>query len=599
MEKKLDRQTVPPELLPAYEQVNRGRILVRALRRKYELDDASCWVLLPTDSETLNRLATGEILLSFLEKRNCPNALILSPERGRKQEGHTLRVRERELLYLSIRDAEFDALLSYYRLVPFSQNLIVVSPDEPYSFSGWIGHFGITQEQFVRDGLFFGRSINWLWWLTDPEDIARAVDRNEGKMRGKRVYLYGWTHDAREIIRALESRGYALSGLLDSDPERERSLPGTALRIQLPEEGLLPYDAEATVVIVSKYAHEMRRRLAALGYGEEQTVEIPVSGGICAVKDDSRETMEREFKTVMEGVRLRREAGPQPMIVCQRGTGDVYYTCALLPGYLQARGIDRYTLALPDNPSCAEVARLFGGGELRMYSELELHALYKAWELLGGERMKLRPVLNLGSRLPRRFVPQTPDGKRPPWYHWLNCLRYQFFAAPGVRALTAPRQRPYREVAEDCLRKGLPEGRTVLLAPHVNAFSSVLARQTDFWPRLAGRLKALGYKVLTNCAGDEQAIPGTEPICVPYGELVPFLNYAGRLVAIRSGLCDVAAPAENCRMVLFYENGSGIGLEMWSLKKMGLHPNCAELLFTGDTQRLLEQTLEELKVEQS
>ena len=90
-----------------------------------------------------------------------------------------------------------------------------------------------------------------------------------------------------------------------------------------------------------------------------------------------------------------------------------------------------------------------------------------------------------------------------------------------------------------------------------------------------------------------------EPICVPYGELVPFLNYAGRLVSIRSGLCDVAAPAENCRMVLFYENGSGIGLEMWSLKKMGLHPNCAELLFTGDTQRLLEQTLEELEVEQS
>ena len=76
-------------------------------------------------------------------------------------------------------------------------------------------------------------------------------------------------------------------------------------------------------------------------------------------------------------------------------------------------------------------------------------------------------------------------------------------------------------------------------------------------------------------------------------------DFAGAALPASRSVVGAAEDEINSLLMLFYENGSGIGLEMWSLKKMGLHPNCAELLFTGDTQRLLEQTLEELEAEQS
>ena len=584
--------TIPPQLQPDYREVNRGRDIICSIRELYTLDETVCWVLLPEENEELNRLATGCILLDYMENKGCPRAVILSPDRGQNSP-HSVWQRGREILSLALEAEDFAAVLSYCRLVAFASHLIIVSLREPYSFSAWIGHFGITLERFVRDALFFGSPINWLWWVTDVQAIARAIDIQSGKLRGKRLYLYGWTRDAQTILRVLEEKGFTLSGLLDSDPEKDIALPGTDIRSRLPEEALRPYDPQASVIIVSKYARDMRSRLEALGYGSEQTVEVPVSGGICAVKGTSRETLDDEFRKVIEGVRLREGAGPGEMVACQSGTGDVYYACALLPGYLRAKGLPRCTLAIPANRSCIRVAELFGfpKADLRTYSVGELTTMYKAWELLGGERMKLRPVLNLGSRLPKRLVPRAGADDSPAWYHWLNCMRYQYFAVPGVRALTPPHQRSCQETAEHCRRMGLRQGRTVLLSPYANAYSPNLSARTDFWPRLAEQLKSLGYDVLTNCSEGEAPVPGTDGYCVPYEELIPFLNYSGYFVAARSGLCDIAGTARDCRMVLLYEAGTGIRPEMWSLKKMGIHPRCTDLRFTGDADLLLAQTI--------
>ena len=583
---------IPAELQCDYEQVNRGRDIVSAIKERNRGDDTICWVLLPENQEELNHLATGEILLDYMERKCCQKAIILSPDREQEEPKCMKVTRGLMIQYLTLGMEEFAAVLSYCRLVPFAQNLIIVSLQEPYSFSAWIGHFGISLEMFVRNALFFGSQINWLWWNTDIHEVELAIENQIKKLQEKRLYLYGWTRDAQTIIRSLESKGFFLTGVLDSDPKKNVTLPGTTIYTRLPEEALCPYDQGATIIVVSKYAWEMRARLKTLGYEEKQIVEIPVNGGICATKDDSHETLDIEFQKVIKGFNLRKKIGQQELIVCQYGTGDVYYACALLPGYLRANEIARYTLAIPDGQSCFNVARLFDIPDVRGYSLQEISSLYKAWELLGSKRLRIRPVLNVGSRLPKKLVPAQDDGGVPEWYHWLNCMRYQYFAVTGVCALTAPKQRPYREVVEHYSQFGINEGRTVLLAPYANAFTSVLATQTDFWPQLAERLKRAGYDVLTNCSGEEQPVSGTLPICVSYQELIPFLNYAGQFVAIRSGLCDIAGSAQHCRMVMLYEAGSGIRPEMWSLKKMGIHHQCTDLLFTGSVENLLTQTLQ-------
>ena len=138
---------------------------------------------------------------------------------------------------------------------------------------------------------------------------------------------------------------------------------------------------------------------------------------------------------------------------------------------------------------------------------------------------------------------------------------------------------------------GFRPGRTVLLSPYANAFHSSLG-ETEFWGLLAQRLQERGYDVATNCAADELPIAGTIPFCVPYGELLTFLQYAGGFVGIRSGLCDIAGSTEQCSMVILYERNVGISMDMWSLKKMGLQRTAVELLYEGDVDGLIAQALD-------
>ena len=96
---------------------------------------------------------------------------------------------------------------------------------------------------------------------------------------------------------------------------------------------------------------------------------------------------------------------------------------------------------------------------------------------------------------------------------------------------------------------GLSKGRTVVLSPYAYCIDRL---PMSFWSGLARQLRRIGYCVCTNCANkQEDPVPGTVGVFVPYALAVPFLERAGYLIALRSGFVDVTGQAE-CKKVILY-----------------------------------------------
>lgn len=88
----------------------------------------------------------------------------------------------------------------------------------------------------------------------------------------------------------------------------------------------------------------------------------------------------------------------------------------------------------------------------------------------------------------------------------------------------------------------LQPGKTVVLAPYAKMQKSL---PSTFWLELAEQLQSFGLSVCTNSSGKhEPPVPKTLPVFIPISSLVPFLENAGAIVGLRSGLLDVSSSAK-------------------------------------------------------
>ena len=569
-----------------------GRLIITKLKRHFQLDDQVCWVILPTNDEKLNRLATGDILFSYLTDKYISRCIVLLKTETRLPEPTQLSQRNWQIYYQRLTVQEIDAVLSYYRLVQFASDVHVACLEEPFGCPGWIGNYGITLEEYVRWVIFYGRPVNWMWWNVDNGEIERNISSNIRTLSGKKVYLYGLTRHADNICQALYKNGLNVTCVLDSNSDKTGWSAVLSLPVQLPEGVLLPYDPDAVIIIVSKYAREMRSRLAALGYFEKQILEIPIYGSFGSCMNNDKATLEREFEIACDGLKTRFGLREETIIPSLGGTGDVYWICTLLPDYLKRTSTRSYALVLSDTtriPDSSCIASMFRIVQIRALPLYEIIALFKAWEFFGSDFTRMKPDLHLGSRLIKNIQPPKNEGHYPAWRNHLNCMRYQYFFYPGLLMPALPEQKTVNKTQFDELK--IKKRNTVVLSPYANAFQSILKTATDFWERLATELLARNYAVCTNCTSTEKPVKGTIPICPSYEELASFLNYAGYFVAIRSGICDIACTAHECRMILLYEKEVGIISDTFSLYKMGVHPQAIDLEYNGSVKQLLEQVL--------
>lgn len=143
-------------------------------------------------------------------------------------------------------------------------------------------------------------------------------------------------------------------------------------------------------------------------------------------------------------------------------------------------------------------------------------------------------------------------------------------------------------------RYSLPAGRTVLLAPESNTAPGY---SLEAWGALAEGLRAAGWHPVTNGGPKGHVVPGTERVDIPLDLCLSFVERAGWLLTMRTGLADVVSSAR-ARLTVFYPppppglvgpvfiDGGVDPVADWyqafSLVRMGLAADAEEILADED-----------------
>lgn len=148
-----------------------------------------------------------------------------------------------------------------------------------------------------------------------------------------------------------------------------------------------------------------------------------------------------------------------------------------------------------------------------------------------------------------------------------------------LEANTEPTPHPFRQSAAErarelCESAGITAGRSVLFFPYAQSFGVSAHEHFAF---LARQLTEQGFSVFTSVAyHDEQPVDGTQTVFIPFEVLRDVAEYAGWIVAVRSGICDIAASAR-CRKSFIFRHGKE--LPSWGVNSMDLCRDAYEIPF--------------------
>ena len=130
----------------------------------------------------------------------------------------------------------------------------------------------------------------------------------------------------------------------------------------------------------------------------------------------------------------------------------------------------------------------------------------------------------------------------------------------------------------------LKKGRTLLVAPYAGRHN-MMGIPTSYYEKIVASYRNAGFTVCTNIdpQGLEREIRGSIPLNIPYQFVQAFCAAGGHFLGIRSGLCDIVAAVQQCRMVVLYPDGPlgegpGTWTEFFSLSQMGMSNQCKEIV---------------------
>jgi hypothetical protein len=260
-------------------------------------------------------------------------------------------------------------------------------------------------------------------------------------------------------------------------------------------------------------------------------------------------------------------------LICPYSIGDTYLVCALAEQLMLRQGGDQVVLLAAAGHE--DVVNLFPGAITRMVTLDETHLRYfqdvrTRRPLRPGEPFVAHPRNHAAfSKALHRWTPRIP-----------MLEQYQrFFQVPRDAPLAKPRlPQPLYDSARTRLRGlGLPEGRTVLLAPEAVTLTTL---PHSFWQTLANSLQQAGWSVAVNDSGrgPALALENTCPVRFPLKEAIPIAELAGWVISFRSGLCDLISSAE-CRLSVIYPKMEHpwTPLIEFSLIDTGLSTNAEEI----------------------
>ena len=265
------------------------------------------------------------------------------------------------------------------------------------------------------------------------------------------------------------------------------------------------------------------------------------------------------------------------------GTGDVYLAATMLQKYIEKNEIDKIVIPVVGK-SNLKIFSLFGFSAVSL-TKPEMDNLVKFLSFVGIDFAESNILHHDPLNLSIGILDKMRNYKELDFFSMFQC---GVFESEDRNIVSMPQcDKNSEQIDKIFSNNHLIKGRTVVLAPYNYTLPKM---KKAFWNKTAKMLTQKGYTVCTNCSGKkEKPIKGTVPVFVPYCQMVPFLEQAGGIVAVRSGLCEVISSAK-CKKVIFYLKGFNWNgkdnFDYFSLNKMGLCDDAVEYQYGNNTTQL-------------
>ena len=255
------------------------------------------------------------------------------------------------------------------------------------------------------------------------------------------------------------------------------------------------------------------------------------------------------------------------------GTGNIYICGLYYNTYIKQKEREHTAVYLLPEKNCYEVACLFpvDSGRMSEINGMEYLNLITLQRFAGDKKIRMDYLYY--HNLSAQYTGYLTWLEGLHGWNMRNIYDAVFFGGQGYARLISPCFLTYsQEVDELFERTGMREGRTVVLSPFAGTMRTL---PVWFWKKLVTMFKKKGFDVCTNCAGrGEVPVEGSESVYVSYMSLRLFVERAGYIIGLRSGLLDIIESAQ-CKKVALYTYGpqkrgiDGIsGLGSFSLNAM-------------------------------
>lgn len=586
------------------EQIHNGKRILDSIKSEY-FSDSSCFIFGLFSEDDLLNYYTVYYLPVFRKKRRLSEIIFLVPERGKNADiTETIEKNARfpyKIRYCNEYEIETLCYFCLNHKLPGEEGRIILNgsvfPSEE-KIKRIIGYNGLSQREIAAlsvlrlervptdeeieaaclQNIPLGKGIDWEECAGeipeyDPEDtfphnieseVIKLVE--SGRInKNHRIAVFSVTKSSAAVIRKLD--GYKVEAVLDNNSNLWGNLH-EGVKVEDPEELLsVGQKSEWRIIVPTRSYIQICEQLNRLGftlgdqvfvvYRETKNEIIDYIGGYL---EDIRKGYE-----IYEDI---RQSYPDDHIYLAPypGTGDMYLIGMYLEDRLRFDGIEKCLLVVPSKGS-KSVFDLFPLGDkvvgiVTIQGEKEADCFLLYTKICGFDKCKISE-LNDGYDEIVDLI----------FIRGLNGLDFNTMFQKTVFFAPIRRKKPdlIKESSDILFEQyGLVKNRTVVLAPYANTTKLI---EEKYWMKMVDRLRSKGYSVCTNVAGSEKPVGDTTGIMIPYRMLMDFLEKAGAIIALRSGLCDIISGSDAKKLILYPPGQSFINstyFDYFSLEKMGI-----------------------------
>ncbi len=361
----------------------------------------------------------------------------------------------------------------------------------------------------------------------------------EGIFENRKIGLFGFSDNSKQIIHLLRERGKNPSFVLDNDTKKQNSLCAgvEVLAVQMLES----LQEECVILIYSKFWQEM----------EKQILSISANNIYVYVMYKRNISFNEVYEEAENGEKLyyqlTKEFGCNKLFLCPyTGTGDIYLIGTFWEAYVKKNNLKEYIFIVITS-ACEKVTRLFEIKNVVALKRKDDSERLIQYYMMNRETVDLKLLNDSWAKDHANVIE---------WFRGFKGLNFRIMFSKFVFDFPSDSWGKHaktnlfcQEVKSIFQKQNLEEGKTVVISPYSNTLSEL---PDVFWIKIAKALKHKGYIVCTNCGNEKESeIKGTIRVSFPLHYAPQFVQKAGFFLGVRSGFCDIVSGTSARKVILY------------------------------------------------